>query len=388
MRTIQDMAGKLAGKKVLMRVDFNVPMDKATGAITNDLRIRRALPTIKFALDKGASVILMSHLGRPKGPDPKLSLKPVAARLAELLGKPCAFATDCVGPVAEQAAADLKPGQVLMLENTRFHKEEEANDPAFAKKLASLGDVFVSDAFGTVHRAHASTAGVAAFLPSAAGLLVEKEVEYLSKAISNPPHPYVAVMGGAKVSDKIAVLRNLLPKVDSMLIGGAMAYTFLKQQGIAVGNSLVEEDSLSVAKELLDQFGAKIMLPSDHVCARKIDADADAKTFANEIPEGWIGLDIGPKTTEAFCKKIATAALVTWNGPLGYFEIDKFAKGTIGVARAMAESKAVTIVGGGETAEAIEELGLEDKISHVSTGGGASLEFLAGDKLPGLAVLE
>ena len=228
---------------------------------------------------------------------------------------------------------------------------------------------------------------MAAYLPSAAGLLVEKEVEYLSKAISNPPHPYVAVMGGAKVSDKIAVLRNLLPKVDTMLIGGAMAYTFLKQQGVSVGNSLVEEESLGVARDLLIQFGAKIMLPSDHVCAKKIDAEADAKTFSNEIPEGWIGLDIGPKTTEAFRKKIAEAALVTWNGPLGYFEIDKFAKGTIGVARAMAESKAVTIVGGGETAEAIEELGLEDKISHVSTGGGASLEFLAGDKLPGLAVL-
>jgi 3-phosphoglycerate kinase len=389
MKTIQDMAGTLSGKKVLMRVDFNVPMDKDTGAITNDLRIRRALPTIQFALDHGASVILMSHLGRPKGkPDPKYTLKPEAARLGELLGMECKFATDCVGPEAQKAAAALKPGQVLMLENTRFHAEEEANDPAFAKKLASLGNVYVSDAFGTVHRAHASTAGVAAYLPSAAGFLVQKEVEYLSKAIINPPHPYVAVMGGAKVSDKISVLRNLLPKVDAMLIGGAMAYTFLKQQGIAVGNSIVEEDSLAVAKELLDQFGAKIVLPGDHVCARKIDPDAEAKIFTKEIPEGWIGLDIGPKTTEAFRKRIAGAALITWNGPLGYFEIDKFAKGTIGVARAMAESKAITVVGGGETAEAVEELGLEDKISHVSTGGGASLEFLAGDKLPGLAVLE
>jgi phosphoglycerate kinase len=389
MRTIQEMAGRLSGKKVLMRVDFNVPMDKQTGEITNDLRIRRALPTIRYALEHGAAVILMSHLGRPKGkPDPKYTLKPVAARLGELMGKECKFAPDCIGPQAEAAAKALKPGQVLMLENTRYHAEEEANDPAFAKKLASLGDLYVSDAFGTVHRAHASTAGVAAYLPSAAGLLVEKEVEYLGKAITDPPHPYVAVMGGAKVSDKISVIRNLLPKVDVMLIGGAMAYTFLKQQGVSVGKSLVEEDRLEVAAELLKEGGKKIILPVDHVCAQKIDAEADSKTFVKEIPEGWIGLDIGPKTTEQFRTKIATAALVTWNGPLGYFEIDKFANGTIGVARAMAECDAITIVGGGETAEAIEELGLEERISHVSTGGGASLEFLAGDKLPGLAVLE
>ena len=389
MRTIQEMAGKLSGKKVLMRVDFNVPMDKQTGAITNDLRIRRALPTIRYALEHGAAVILMSHLGRPKGkPDPRLTLKPIAERLGELLGKECLFAPDCVGPEAEAASGALQPGQVLMLENTRYHAEEEADDPEFARRLASLGDVFVSDAFGTVHRAHASTAGVARYLPSAAGLLVEKEVEYLSKAIENPPHPYVAVMGGAKVSDKIKVIRNLLPKVDCMLIGGAMAYTFLKQQGLSVGNSKVEDESLEVAAELLEQGGEKIVLPVDHVCAQKIEAGAEPRTFIKEIPEGWIGLDIGPETTEQFRSRIATASLVTWNGPMGYFEIDTFADGTIGVARAMAECDAITIVGGGETAEAIEELGLEDRISHVSTGGGASLEFLAGDKLPGLAVLE
>ncbi len=389
MRTIQEMAGKLSGKKVLMRVDFNVPLDKQTGEITNDLRIRRALPTIRYALEHGAAVILMSHLGRPKGkPDPKYTLRPVAARLGELMGQECKFAADCIGPHAEQAAAALQPGQVLMLENTRYHAEEEANDPEFAKKLASLGDLFVSDAFGTVHRAHASTAGVASYLPAAAGLLVEKEVEYLSKATESPVHPYVAVMGGAKVSDKIKVIRNLLPKVDCMLIGGAMAYTFLKYQGISVGNSKVEDESLEVAAELLKMGGDKIVLPVDHVCAQAIDAEAEAKTFIKEIPAGWIGLDIGPKTTEEFRSRIATAALVTWNGPMGYSEIAQFADGTAGVARAMAECDAITIVGGGETAEAVENLGLDERISHVSTGGGASLEFLAGDKLPGLAVLE
>jgi len=389
MKTIRDLADSLSGKKVLMRVDFNVPRDPETHEITNDLRIRRALPTIRFALENGAAVILMSHLGRPKGKRKEEdSLRPVAARLGELLGKEVAFAEDCVGPQAKEAAQALQPGQVLMLENTRFHAEEEENDPAFAKDLASLGDVFVSDAFGTVHRAHASTAGVADYLPSAAGLLVAKEVEYLGKAISDPPHPYVAVMGGAKVSDKIGVIRNLLPRVDAMLIGGAMAYTFLKQQGIGVGNSKVEDDRLETAAELLAEAGGKIVLPVDHVCAREIAAEAEAKVFEDEIPEGWIGLDIGPKTTEMFRQKIAAAALVTWNGPLGYAEIDQFAQGTGGVARALADSDAVTIVGGGETAEAIEKLGLEEKISHVSTGGGACLEFLAGRKLPGLGVLE
>jgi triosephosphate isomerase len=389
MKTIRDLEGQLAGRRVLMRVDFNVPRDKETGEITNDLRIRRALPTIQFARDQGAKVILMSHLGRPKGKrDEKLSLKPVADRLAELVGAPVAFADDCIGPDAEAAAAKLGDGDVLMLENTRFHAGDEDNDPEMSAALAKLADVFINDAFGTAHRAHASTAGVADHLPSAAGFLIEKEEEYLSQAIEEPDHPYVAVMGGAKVSDKIAVIRNLLPNVDSMLIGGAMAYTFMKQQGKGVGKSLVEEDRLDVAAQLLAEGGEKILLPVDHVCAREISADAEAKVFEDEIPDGWIGLDIGPKTAEMFAERIREAKLVTWNGPLGYSEIDAFAGGTKTVATAMAESGATSIVGGGETAEAVEKLGLEGKISHVSTGGGASLEFLAGDKLPGITALE
>jgi len=389
MKTIRDFEDRLAGARVLVRVDFNVPLDKASGRIANDLRIRMALPTIRFAAERGARVVLMSHLGRPKGRRaPALSMKPMADRLGELLGAPVAFAADCVGPQAEEAVAALKDGEVLMLENTRFHAGEEANDAEMAQQLASLADVFVNDAFGTAHRAHASTAGVADRLPAAAGLLVEKEVQYLSRATQNPDHPYVAVMGGAKVSDKIKVIRNLLDKVDAMLIGGAMAYTFLKQQGLGVGNSLVEDDRLDVAAALLAQAGDKIVLPVDHVCAREVGADAEAAVFEREIPEGWIGLDIGPKTADLFAERIRGAALVTWNGPVGYFEIDRFAGGTEAVAKAMAECGATTIVGGGETAEAVEKLGLQDKISHVSTGGGASLEFLAGEVLPGLAVLE
>lgn len=390
MRTIRDLANELAGKRVLMRVDFNVPMDKATGAITNDLRIRMALPTIKYARERGAKVILMSHLGRPKDnkPDPKLSLQKVADRLAELLGVPVGFASDCIGPEAEDAVKLLKNGDVLMLENTRFHAGDEVNEPEMSRQLGALADVFINDAFGTAHRAHASTVGVAKFLPSAAGFLLEKEVGYLSRATTDPDHPYVAVMGGAKVSDKIKVLRNLVGKVDSMLIGGAMAYTFLKQQGVEIGNSLVEADRLDVAAELLAQGGAKIALPIDHICAQKIEATAEVRTFEREIPEGWIGLDIGPKTVALFEQKIKGAALVTWNGPLGYFEIEKFAAGTREIAQALADSGATTIVGGGETAEAVEKFGLQDKISHVSTGGGASLEFLGGDKLPGIAALE
>jgi len=390
MKTIRDFADELAGKRVLMRVDFNVPMDKVSGAITNDLRIRMALPTIKYARERGAKVVLMSHLGRPKDnkPDPKLSLQKVADRLGELLGAPVAFASDCIGPEAERAVKLLKNGDVLMLENTRFHAGDETNDPEMSRQLGALADIFVNDAFGTAHRAHASTVGVARFLPSAAGFLLEREVKYLSRATTNPDHPYVAVMGGAKVSDKIKVLRNLLAKVDSMLIGGAMAYTFLKQKGVKVGNSLVEADRLDVAAELLAQGGAKIVLPVDHVCAQKIDAAAEVRTFDKEIPDGWIGLDIGPKTEALFKQKIKGAALVTWNGPLGYFEIEKFADGTRAVAQALADSGATTIVGGGETAEAVERLGLQDKISHVSTGGGASLEFLAGDNLPGIAALQ
>jgi len=389
MKTIRDLAADLAGKKVLMRVDFNVPMDKETGEITNDLRIRMALPTIEFARERGARVILMSHLGRPKGkPVAEFSLRKVADRLGELLGTDVKFAPECVGPAAAEAADALADGDVLMLENTRFHAEEEANDPEFSRRLASIADLYVNDAFGTAHRAHASTAGVADYLPSAAGLLIEKEVDYLSRATTNPEHPFVAVMGGAKVSDKISVLRNLLDKVDAMLIGGAMAYTFLRQQGVGVGDSLVEEDRLDVAAELLAEGGDKIVLPCDHVCAREVSPDAEVKTFDDEIPDGWIGLDVGPKTVAAFERKIEGAALVTWNGPLGYFEIDAFAEGTRAVARALAASGATTIVGGGETAEAVEQLGLQDRISHVSTGGGASLEFLGGEELPGIAVLQ
>jgi len=389
MKTIRDLADELGGKRVLMRVDFNVPLDKQTGEITNDLRIRMALPTIRFAVERGARLVLMSHLGRPKGKRVEgLSLKKVADRLGELLGAQVAFAPDCVGPEAEAAVRALGNGQVLMLENTRFHPEEEANDPDFCDRLAKLGDIYINDAFGTVHRAHASTEGVARRLPAAAGLLIEKEVQYLSRATTDPDHPYVAVMGGAKVSDKINVLRNLLAKADYMLIGGAMAYTFLKQQGVNVGNSLVEEDRLDVAAELLAEGGDRIILPTDHVCAREVSAEAEAKTFEREIPDGWIGLDIGPATAAAFAEKIKGAALVTWNGPVGYFEIDRFAAGTEAVAKAMADSSATTIVGGGETAEAVEKLGLQDRISHVSTGGGASLSFLGGEKLPGIEVLQ
>ncbi|MFO8006683.1 MAG: phosphoglycerate kinase [Candidatus Brocadiia bacterium] len=389
MKTIRDLADQMQGSRVLMRVDFNVPLDKQTGRITNDLRIRKALPTIEFAIERGARVILMSHLGRPEAErDPALSLEKVAARLGELLETDVAFAPDCVGPEAEQAAADLGDGDVLMLENTRFHAGEKANDPDFARQLASLADLYVNDAFGTAHRAHASTAGVADYLPSAAGLLIEKEVDYLSRATESPDHPYVAIMGGAKVSDKITVINNLLDKVDAMLIGGAMAYTFLKQQGVSVGDSLVEDDRLEVAAQILEAAAGKIVLPCDHVCAQEISPDSEAETFDDEVPEGWIGLDVGPRTVAAFEQKLRDAALVTWNGPVGYFEIDQFAEGTRAIARALADSDAVSIVGGGETAEAVEQLGLEDRISHVSTGGGACLTFLSGEELPGIAALD
>jgi phosphoglycerate kinase len=388
MKTVRDWEGRLAGKRVLIRVDFNVPRDEATGGITNDLRIRRALPTIEFARHQGARVILMSHLGRPKGQrKPELSLQRVADRLAELLGAEVKFAPDCIGPEAEGAAAELADGEVLMLENTRFHAGEKANDPQMCRQLAALADYYVNDAFGAAHRAHASTAGVAALLPAAAGFLIESEVEYLSRALTEPEHPYVAVMGGAKVSDKIKVLRNLLGRVDAMLIGGAMAYTFLKQQGVGVGDSLVEDDCLEVAAELLAEGGGKIVLPVDHVCGRERSAEAEAATFDEEIPDGWMGLDVGPRTVAMFAETVKGAALVTWNGPLGYFEADQFAAGTRALARALAGCEATTIVGGGETADAVEKLGLMDQISHVSTGGGAAVEFLAGDELPGIAVL-
>jgi len=389
MKTVEALGESIRGKRVLMRVDFNVPLDKQTGEITNDLRIRRALPSIRYAMDRGARTILMSHLGRPKGKVvPELSLNKVAERLCELLDKSVPCAPDCVGPEVESLTREMDDGDVILLENLRFHPEEEENDPDFARKLASLADFFVNDAFGTAHRAHASTEGVTHYLPSCAGFLLAREVEYLSRAIRDPEHPYVAVMGGAKVSDKIEVIRNLLDKADLLLVGGAMAYTFLKRQGIGVGNSLVEDDKLEVAGELLEKGGEKVMLPWDHVCAEEVSADVEPKTVRGEIPGGLIGLDIGPDTARAYAEKIAGARMVTWNGPLGYSEIDAFASGTRAVARAMAECDATTIVGGGETAEAVESLGLQDQMSHVSTGGGASLEFLAGKTLPGIAALE
>jgi len=389
VKTIADFADALRGKKVLMRVDFNVPLDKETGRITDDMRIRMAIPTIQFATQRGARVILMSHLGRPKGKrDERLSLRGPARRLGELLGEEVAFAADCVGPEVERLARELPEGRVLMLENVRFHAGDEENDPDFARRLAAVGDLFVMDAFGTAHRAHASTAGVAQLLPACAGLLVEKEIEYLSRATQNPDHPYVALMGGAKVSDKIPVVENLLSKVDSMLIGGAMAYTFLKAQGKSVGNSLVEDEMLEVARRFLESAAGKIMLPVDHICSGKIAADITVSSFERDIPAGQIGLDIGPRTAELYENKIRKAKLVVWNGPLGYFELNPFAEGTARIARAMAESDAMTIVGGGETAEAVRKLGLQDRMTHVSTGGGASLKFLAGEPLPALAALQ
>lgn len=389
MKTINDVKEQIDGKSVLMRVDFNVALDKETGEITNDLRIRRALPTINLARENGAKLILMSHLGRPKGEvQPALSMKKVADRLSELIGEPVAFATDCVGEEAEQKAQALEPGDVLVLENLRFHAGEKANDEDFARSLASLADMYVNDAFGTAHRAHASTAGVPEYLPSCAGLLIEKEMENLSRAVKEPEHPYVAIMGGAKVSDKIEAIRSLLERADTLLVGGAMAYTFLKQQGIDVGESMVEDDKLELAGQLMDEYPSKIMLPVDHVVAAEISADAESQTCDKNIPNGMIGLDIGPETAEMYADKIKQASLVTWNGPMGYFEIESFADGTNAIARALAACPGMTIVGGGETSESVEKLELQDQVSHVSTGGGACLDLLAGEDLPGIVALE
>ena len=385
-KTIRDIDVK--GKKVLVRVDFNVPTKD--GKVGDDTRIRAALPTIQYLLDHGAAVILCSHLGRPKGgPDPKYTLKPVADYLAQLMGKPVAFAEDCVGPVAEAAAKALKPGQVLVLENTRFHPEEEKNDLGMAKQLASLADVYVNDAFGTAHRAHASTEGVARFLPGVAGFLMEKEIKYLGQAIDDPKRPFVAILGGAKISDKIGVIKNLLTKADVILIGGGMANTFLAAKGLAMGDSLVEADALETAKELLASGGGKLTLPVDMVLADKFDAEAQSKTVpTGNVPDGWRVLDIGPKTVEAFGKLIQNAGTVVWNGPMGVFEFPRFAEGTYGVAKAVAASHAVSVVGGGDSVAAIQQSGLADKITHISTGGGASLEMLEGLVLPGLAALQ
>jgi phosphoglycerate kinase len=385
-KTIRDIDVK--GKKVLVRVDFNVPTKD--GKVGDDTRIRAALPTIQYLLDHGAAVILCSHLGRPKGgPDPKYTLKPVADYLAQLMGKPVAFAEDGVGPVAEAAAKALKPGQVLVLENTRFHPEEEKNDLGMAKQLASLADVYVNDAFGTAHRAHSSTEGVARFLPGVAGFLMEKEIKYLGQAIDDPKRPFVAILGGAKISDKIGVIKNLLTKADVILIGGGMANTFFAAKGLSMGDSLVEADALATAKELLASGGAKLHLPVDMVIADKFDAEAQSKTVpTGNVPDGWRVLDIGPKSVEAFGKLIQDAGTVVWNGPMGVFEFPRFAEGTYGVAKAVAASKAVSVVGGGDSVAAIQQSGLADKITHISTGGGASLEMLEGLVLPGLAALQ
>ncbi len=384
-KTIRDI--DIKGKKVLVRVDFNVPLNE-TG-VGDDTRIRAALPTIQYLLDGGAAVILCSHLGRPKGgPDPKYSLRPVAEHLSSLIGKPVKFSSDCIGPEAKEAAEELKPGEVLMLENTRFHAEEEKNDVEMARQLASLADLYVNDAFGTAHRAHASTEGVTHFLPAAAGFLLEKEIKYLGQVIANPQRPFVAIMGGAKISDKIGVIKNLLTRADAILIGGGMANTFMKAQGLAVADSLVEDDSLGIARALFEEAGGKIHLPVDMVVANQYAADAESKTLkVQDVPDGWRILDIGPETVKAFRAIIATARTVVWNGPMGVFEFPKFAEGTFGVAKAVADSAAVSVIGGGESVAAIQQSGLADKITHISTGGGASLEMLEGLELPGVAAL-
>jgi len=385
-RTIRDIDVK--GKRVLVRVDFNVPVND--GVVGDDTRIRAALPTLEYLLENSATLILCSHLGRPKGqPLPEFSLKPVAERLAELLGKPVSFAEDCIGPKAEEAAKSLKSGDVLLLENTRYHAGETKNDPEMAKQLASLAEIFVNDAFGTAHRAHASNVGVAEYLPAVAGFLLEKEIKYLGQAVADPEKPFVAILGGAKISDKIGVIKNLLTKADSILIGGGMANTFFKAQGYPVADSLVEDDALNTAKEILAEAGSKFRLPVDVVIADKFEADAAHKTMSTApIPDGWRILDIGPETTAHYAKIIMDAKTVVWNGPMGVFEFPEFAKGTLDIAQAAAESDAVTIVGGGESVAAVKQSGLADKITHISTGGGASLEMLEGKILPGLAALQ
>jgi phosphoglycerate kinase len=379
----------LNGKRVFIRVDFNVPLqknEKGDMEITSDKRIKASLPTIQYALDHGAGVILASHLGRPKGkPNPEMSLKPVAARLQELLGRPVTMAPDCVGPEVE--ALKPAPGGVLLLENLRYHPEEEKNDPEFAKKLAALCDVYVNDAFGSAHRAHASTEGMVHFVSTAAaGLLMDDELKYLGMAVNNPARPCVAILGGAKVSDKIEVIQNLGKVVDRLLIGGAMAYTFLKAQGKPTGNSLVEADKVDLAGRLLAELGGKLMLPVDHVVVSEIAAGA-ANEVVEAIPEGKIGVDIGPQTIAAYAQVIAAAKTVIWNGPMGIFEKPPFDKGTVALAKAVADSGAVSVVGGGDSEKAIKAAGVTGKITHVSTGGGASLEFLAGIQLPGVAAL-
>jgi phosphoglycerate kinase len=384
-KTVRDI--DLKGKHVLMRVDFNVPMEG--GKVTDDKRIRASLPTINYVLEQGASLVLMSHLGRPKaGFDPEFSLKAAAEVLAGLLGKPVAMASDCVGPEVEKMAKALKPGEVLMLENTRFHPEEEKNDMGLAKQMAALGDVYVNDAFGSAHRAHSSTEGVAHFLPAVSGFLMEKELEYLGQATANPGHPYIAILGGAKISDKILVVENLLTKCDKLIIGGGMANTFLAAKGLNMQDSLVEAGSLDLAKGILAKSAKQIVLPVDAVIADKFEADASTQVVdVDKIPAGWRMMDVGPKTLTLYRETLKGAKLIVWNGPVGVFEMPKFAEGTFTLARMLAESGATTVIGGGDSASAVKKAGVANQMTHVSTGGGASLEFLEGKELPGVAAL-
>jgi len=384
-KTVKDI--DLKNKRVLMRVDFNVPM--ADGKVTDDKRIRAALPTIQYCLDQNSSVILMSHLGRPKSAsDSQFSLRAAAEVLSTLLARPVKMAPDCVGVEVEKMAKALNPGEVLMLENTRFHAEEEKNDLDFAKQLASLGEVFVNDAFGSAHRAHASTEGVARFLPAVSGFLMEKELEYLGRAVANPEHPYIAILGGAKISDKILVVETLLSKCDKLIIGGGMANTFLAAQGLNMQDSLVEESSLDTAKTIMAKSADKLILPVDAVIADKFAEDANAQVVdVDKIPAGWRMLDVGPKTVGVYQAALSGAKLIVWNGPVGVFEMPKFAEGTFALARMLAESKAVTVIGGGDSASAVKKAGVAKQMTHVSTGGGASLEFLEGKELPGVAAL-
>jgi len=388
-KSIEDVQVK--GKRIIARCDFNVPQD-AEKNITDDKRIRESLPTIKYLADNGAKVVLCSHLGRPKGFDDKFSLAPVAKRLSELLGRTVVMANDVVGEDARAKAAALKEGDVLLLENVRFHPEEEKNNPEFAKKLADFAELYVNDAFGTAHRAHASTAGIADYLPAVCGFLIKKEIGIMGEALANPRRPFVAVLGGAKVSDKIGVINNLLDKVDALVIGGGMTYTFVKAQGGSIGKSICEEDKVGYAAEMLEkakQKGVKLLLPVDTVAADAFSADANTQTVdSRQIPDGWLGLDIGPATIAEFTKVLSTAGTVIWNGTMGVSEMEKFAKGTVAVAKAIAESGAISIIGGGDTAAAVEQFGYASKMTHVSTGGGASLEFLEGLVLPGIACLQ
>ena len=388
-KSVEDI--DVSGKKVLVRCDFNVPMKD--GKITDETRINGALPTIKYLLSKNAAVILCSHMGRPKGEfNPAFSLAPVAKRLSELLGQEVVLAADVIGEDAKAKAAALKPGEVMMIENVRFHKEEEKNDPAFAKELASMAEIYVNDAFGTAHRAHASTAGVADYLPAVCGYLIQKEISVMGKALSNPARPFTAILGGAKVSDKIGVINNLIDKVDTLIIGGGMAYTFMRALGNTTGTSICEEDKLELASDLMKKARAKgvsFLIPVDNIVAREYKEDADfMRIYSDAIPDGWMGLDIGPTTQELFTKTIAGSGTVIWNGPMGVSEWENFAAGTRAVAKAVAECGGISIIGGGDSAAAVEKLGYADKMTHISTGGGASLEFLEGLELPGIACLQ